>query len=117
MAAIQGINSALVSSSDIPADPTPETAPSTSAMDGLPTTVDGILGKLPTAPPAIAPLTSVSPVFTSPVFTIHGEQYSASFDFAPYATAIGIFRTLCIGIMSIVFFIIYVKTLRSAFAS
>jgi len=88
-----------------------------SLIQGMPDSVRGLSGKIPVGP-QIQTSSQYSSVFTCPSFQIGSKNYGgATYDLAQHQTAISAFRVITTGVMSILFFFAFVKTLRGAFAS
>lgn len=93
-------------------------------LDNLdPTGVTGtVLGKFPTSAPTITKPTAVSTITWTlyvPRMGASNLELSKTVDFgaSPFATPITIFRTVLQGVLAILFFVLGVNTLRSAFTS
>lgn len=119
-ASLQGINNNLsliksaLTATESPTDlPELDLEPHQAVSDSLESSMSAVL---PEEPPVIQmPLQdgSISLHFGR----INGSDYSWTIDMTSYASSIAIFRTLCNGVLLILFFVIYIKTIRGAFAS
>lgn len=85
--------------------------------ENLPGLVSDVLGRLPEAPQILAPESASSPVFVSPVFKIGNIEVQRDYDLTPYIGAIQPFRVVSAGVVGILFFVLYVKTIKGAFAT
>lgn len=85
--------------------------------ENLPSLVDGVLENLPDAPSILAPESASSPIFVSPLFKIGNIEIQREYDLTPYIGAIQPFRIVSAGVVGVLFFILYVRTIKGAFAS
>jgi len=95
--------------------PTPTVPASSSNIQTLQERVNSLPSKIPDPPQIIAP-TGISTQFNGPSFALAGRNYDMSYDLAPYSPQVAIFRAIAQGVLSILFFFVYAKTIRSAFA-